>query len=60
MNQADHFDMDRADALRELGYQSLEARIAYQRRNARNSAMAHPDARQPDDPVLGEHDAHEP
>jgi hypothetical protein len=49
MNQAEHFDFDRADALRELGHQSLEARIAYAKRRAINSPLIHPDARQPDE-----------
>jgi hypothetical protein len=56
MNQQDHFDFDHADALRELGYQSLEARIAHAMRQARNSQMMHPDARQPDEPEADDAD----
>ena len=50
MNQAEHFDMDRDDALRELGVQTLASRIALQRRMSKNSPLIHPDARMPDEP----------
>lgn len=49
MNQVDHFDLDREDALRELGYQTLAARIRLQQRIARNSPMVQPDARETDE-----------